>query len=742
MEVGSSMSTNLQRVGTSLLDMDGIATQLHIKGVLQDIDPETGEEIYSPFVSANDIKEAGTDGALLQTFGRDKDGVSVPISCLAIAYRPEGISMNEVDRETIKNAYMLNNHTDDYFYTAEQGEAAEKKVSQIVDKFSNELYDIRAQNVQLLNMLAKKGIIEQYRPWGGFYDTFRINYPVHQHSVLGTAFVDSQTQNMMRIRDEEIQYFNQDDYVIIVNGDDLFDSSNRKLLRIDKITGTTIMFSGYTGFPIKAEQAHIYRSLGCSYKNTFAFGRFEEQHASAKEIYTCLDDDNFRTRRKINAAHTGYATTFRINPSRANGAADYYLASIDISAKKIGSPGALKCYVINAAYIDQFEDPSQAKDAGLILAESQPLTMENKSGETIVSFDFSDSGQYPLLQNIDQGIDLDIGRTRFCMIIEALDADNSNYYELLFLQHYDADTNTLSDLQLNNILYEYTESGSATYQSQDNFNSLITNSTINNADLFYGVTFKPVEHSKFVPYNEGVYSARFQTYEPINVGHARLTMRVAREGIFTIVSTSANQTNDVPDNGTIRYVEDSTYRANDDRTITLDGFSVLADQGEDHNRLIVIGEHVRELSHADGDKLVLKKGAHIEPGDIVYPLGYVAYLQCSNMQWNKQNQAYERVGDSVKIKLDTISVQPFYTKEERDLINTKADDKTADDIVRERLRDQLRVSDNILFEADLNGKEYNHFELQVYWRSMANKTSESFAGRIYDLSVSLDRVII
>lgn len=58
------MSTNLQQVGTPLLDMDNVATQLHIKGVLIGIDEETGEENYSPFISLNDLKVAGTDGSL------------------------------------------------------------------------------------------------------------------------------------------------------------------------------------------------------------------------------------------------------------------------------------------------------------------------------------------------------------------------------------------------------------------------------------------------------------------------------------------------------------------------------------------------------------------------------------------------------------------------------------------------------------------------------------------------------
>ena len=737
------MSTNLQQVGTPLLDMDSIATQLHIKGVLIGVDEETGEEKYSPFISLNDLRVAGTENSLVKYIGVDKKGQPLSVNRLAVAYQPDGMSDEDVDREKVKDSQHLDGHEADYFYTADQGETIETRVANIIQQFGNEISELRAQNNQLMNFLAKKGIIDNYRPWAGYYDTFRSSYPVHQKGYMATAFVDSSSQNMMRVREEEIVYFSEGDYVVVVNGDNINDEANRKLLRIDKINGTTMTFSGYTGFSIKAEQAHVYRSFGVSYKNSFAFGAFEEQSAGAKEIYTGVDDDNYRTRRKINVGNTGYATTFRINPSRASGATSYYLSNIEIAAKKVGSPGDLKCYVINASRISDFETPSQARDEGIILAESQPLAIENRNGETIVSFDFFEDGQYPLLENIDQGIEKDTGRTRFCMIIEALNADSVNYYELLFLQHFDEETNTLSDLQLNNVVYEYAENPSSALMANDTFSTLVTDSNINSADLFYGVTLRPVEGAKFTPNSEGIYSAAFKTYEPIRVSNAKLTMRVAREGYFTVTSTSANSSNDVPNNGTVRYMEDTSYRVSSERSLTYDGFAVLSDQGEDNNRLIVIGDIVREVDHVDGDKIVIKKGGHIEAGVPIYPMSYTAYLLCSKKTWNELTQSYVVEGEPVKVKLDNISVQPCYLEQEREFMESMVNDNATDENVRSRFRDRLAISDNLVFEAKLaDDREFNHFQLQVYWRSMANKICESFAGRIYDLSVSLDRAIL
>ena len=735
------MSTNLQQIGTPLLDMDNIATQLHIKGVLSGIDSK-GEEQYSPFVTVEDLSNAGADNALIKYFSVDSNGKPVPVSRIALAYVPTTAG-STVDRNTVTNSKYLDGKAAGYFATKEYGDSINSATAALADAFNKEIADIRSEHVQLMSHIAKYGLIDNYKPFAGFYDTFRDAYPVHQQGYLATAFVDSQSQNMIRVKTEEIGYFSAGDYVVVVNGDNINDNLNRAILKIDRISGTTIIFSGYTGFPIKAEQTHVYRSFGSVHKNSFAFGSFAERHASeTAKIYTGVDDDNYRTRKKIRVSHTGFATTFRINPSRANGTDTYYLSNIEICAKKVGSPGALKCYVINAAHIGDFEDPAQARDEGYILAESQPLTLDTKLGEHIVEFDFQQNGQYPLLENIDQGIDGDTGRTRFCMIIEAVSADSTNYYELLFLQHYDPTTNTLSDLQMNNVVYEYAEQPSTEMMSTDSFKTLTTNNTINNSDLFYGVTLRAVEESSFAPTDAGLYSAEFKTYEPVKVNNARLNLRVAREGYFTVTSTSASTSNNVADGGTVRYIENKSLRVPAEQTMNYDGFAVVSDQGEEGNRKIVVGTNVVELDHVDGDKLVIKKGAYIKAGDPVYPMSYTASLLCSNKSWNAETQTYVNVGTPLRVPLKISCVQPAYLEQEKSKMISNVVDVSTEPSAKTRLIDRILVSDNLVFEADLSSEEeFNHFQLQIYWRSMASKTCQSFAGRIYDLALSLNRKV-
>lgn len=735
------MSENLQRIGTPLLDVDGLATTLHIKGALVDVDKVKGEEIYSPFITARDIENAGQPFSLINNLGKDSKGNPISINRLAIAYNPPGLPDSEFNREKINDSQHLQGHEADYFYTANQGAIVEAKTKEISSNFNKEISDLRAQYVQLMNFLAKKGFIDNYKPWAGYYDAFRDSYPIYQKGVIATAFVDSSAQNLIRVKDEEVAFFHPGDYVVVVDGEDPNNILSRKILQIEKIQGSTIFFSGYTGFAIKANQTRLFRTLGRTYHNMFIFGAFDEKSASAKEIYTGLDDDNFRSRRKIIADNTGFATTFRINPSRADGASNYYLANIEISAKKVGSPGDLKCYVINAANILDFESIQQARDDGLIIAESQPLSMENRSGETIVQFDFSQEGQYPILENIDKGVSKDSGKTRFCMIIEALSADNSNYYEILFLQHYDEPTNTLTDLQLNNITYEYSAVNTSALSAYEQ-SALTTDDNINKADMFYGIRLRPVEEGLYKPFEEGIYSTTFKTYEPIRVNNAKMIMRVAREGMFNVVSTSSDDDNNVPDNGTIKFKEDLTYRVDSEQAVSLDGFAITANAGDKGNRKIVVGTHVTEIESVEGDKIVIKKGANIEPGAPIYPMSYTAMLTCSNKYWDEDAQEYKLDGDPVTVELEISSVQPYFLEQETNIMSNAINKMETNDSLRSNFRNKLAISDNLVFEAPISSnREFNQFDLQIHWRMMSSQASISFAGKIYDLSVSLDRKV-
>lgn len=738
------MSTNLQRVGTPLLDMDGIATQLHIKGVLTGIDNETKEEKYSPFISLNDIKTAGMSSAMIQTIGVDNEGYPVSVADLAIAYKESDTVTTTPDRRTtVRNSVYLDEHPAAYFFSQEEGDKINDDARIAIERLNKEISDIKAEHIQLMSYLARNGLTDNYRPLAGFYDTFKAAFPLHQVGYVATAFANSTVSNVMRIKPEDIGNFTEGEYVVIVKGEDTSNQMLRSMLQIIKIQGQTLYFNGMTGFDIEADNTHIYRSYGTSFQNSFIFGDFKEQNPSNETIYTGVDDDNYQTVRKITTNHTGFATTFRINPDRAKGDNAYYLANIEVCVKKVGSPGALKCYVINAANIDNFEDPEQARNESILVAESNPLVISNSEGKVIAEFDFSQNGQYPLLDNIDQSVDTDGAKTRFCMIIEALTADSLNYYEVMFLQHYDPVTGTFSDLQSNNIVYEYKQQPALDLTPTAEYKALTTSTALNNADIFYGIRLKPIEHSVLVPSESGLYTADFKTYEPVRVNNARLTLRVAREGYFTVAATSASSNNDVADHGTIRYLEDKSYRVSDEQPYGYEGFVLVKDNYEEENRKIVIGNHVTEVENINGDIITIKTGAHIEKGEPVYPMSYLATLLCKCKTWDTVTQTFVDACDPVRVPLKISQVQPAYFKQECDkMIEEVSSNEKLLTSQRERLKDKLMISDNLVFEADLDSYDYyNEFQLQILWRTMAGRVIKSFAGRIYNLSLSLNNKI-
>jgi hypothetical protein len=219
-------------------------------------------------------------------------------------------------------------------------------------------------------------------------------------------------------------------------------------------------------------------------------------------------------------------------------------------------------------------------------------------------------------------------------------------------------------------------------------------------------------------------------------------MRVAREGMFNVVSTSADDDNNVPDNGTIKFKEDLTYRTASEQAVTLDGFAITANAGETGNRKIVVGTHVTEVESIEGDKIVIKKGANIEPGAPIYPMSYSATLTCSNKYWDEDSQEYKTEGEPVKVELKIASVQPYFLEQETNIMSNAINKMETNDNLRANFRNKLAISDNLIFEAPISEtREFNNFDLQIHWRMMASKASISFAGKIYDLSVSLDRKV-
>lgn len=727
--------SNLSKAGTSVLNMDEIFQLLDIK-----YDLITKDELAYAGDRTTDPKDK-TGKTLLHKNGQKIKEIA------GVNPRLFAVVENEDDRKTIRNALNLGGKPASDYFTSDEAVSVKSKLNYIQKTYESEISELRDEMNQMRMELSKKGVIEEYKPYAGFYDVFHTDYPVHLNGIIATADEDTATQNRIHLKEDDFDKFTVGDRILITT--DLIPGTNGSVICTikDKLNSkgvkNTLELDQAAGFTLKAGTTHIYKSYGMNYKNTFSFGQFVDDKPSDNLVYTGVDDDNYRIRKRITAPRTGYATTFRISPSKANGTGKFYLNRIEVQVKKYGNPGDLMCYVINADDISKWINPKQAQDDGILIAQSQPLHVDERDGEHVEEFTFSDNGTLPLIKNIDMGDKKD----RFCMIVEALDADTrSNYYEILFLQHYDAANNTFTDLQLNNDCYVYEQMDQATMKrirndSTTSTGALYSTEEMTKCDMYYGVTLRQVEEGEFVPYEEGLYSAHFTTQEPIEINSARLALRVAREGIYKVKELSTLN-GDIAPGDKITFAEDKTYRLTEnDMAKDILGFS-----NDIRNRKIAVGTNICEPENVMGEVLTPANGFHVDIGDPVYPIGYTARLVAKNIKWDK-NTNKRVTSKTMAIPLKLTQIQPDHTARERENMDAIYKDKESSEMSKARIKSKNRLSDRLIFEGSLTGLfdandetlKYNDFEIQIDWKHSCSQMTKSFAGRIYDLSVSLNR---
>lgn len=703
---------DLTKVGISMLEMNDIVQYLDVVG---------------RFVTQNQLEN--TPNSKVNAIG------NVSSDLIAQCVSP-------LDHTTIRNSILLNGHPDDYFLNKGEGGELTSNINSINNIYNKEISDLRDEIYQLREELAKKGAVGYYSPYSGFYDIFKSAQPVHENSVIANVVGKSTNAYEMIIEDNKFDKFFIGERIYIkstINGDII---TARVADKLDD--GRTIVLNTAPSFELDAGKAQVYKSRGSIINGTFTFGEVNLERPGSKEFYSCLDDDTFKLRRKIVESETGFAYTFRIPVSRQKN----YLAKIDIQVRKYGNPGDLICYVIDERDIPRWKNGAQAvADNDKIgnafyettkynfFAKSQPLTVDAAKGEHLTNFTFYDNSvgelqkvaledltaaeiaamsdeereelrlngyamrlnqsSYPFMTDIDTTDH----KVRYCMIIEALSADDDNYYDILFLQHKNKDGD-FGDLQLNNITYNYTS-----LDSDSDEDSLITNDLINAADMYYGITLIEAIHKSFTPYSDGAYSAKFTTDYPIDISKIRLMLRINREGMFKLDSfnTIIPKTGDMADMSVIR-VEGSEH-----------GFSAA--------KKVAIGTNVRELEKADNRALTIKTGFHTEKNEIIYPIGYKVYVNAVHSVWDAENcRTVILDKDRYELPLQNI-FKDLYHKAEN-------------------------VSDRLIFETGFkytdeeeknHSKKYNEFEIQIEWDKATEKLDSSNVGQIYDLVVSMSR---
>lgn len=694
---------DLTKVSVPLLDMAGIAEYLNI---------------VSKFITD---KDKATD---------TKNVAGVLAEYIAIADTSKRDPQGNIlcDRETIKNSLHLDGHPIEYFLTADKGGTISSGLAKTDKQYGEELINLKDELYQLRQELVKKGVINMYTPYAGFYDTFKSSVPVHLKGVQTLATKDSigpESQMSVFVDDKF--------YDSVMPGDHLFivQEGHSALVKIDtkKPDHETLTFTSGTGFAIK-QDAEIYRSHGNVMNGTFAFGEGEMTGIDETiSQHSGFDDDTFTMTRKISRRTPGYGYTFRIPNILQRG----YLSQVGINVQAMGHPGALRCYIIPEKNVKEFNVYYEKERKGqpltglktpeeLIKAKSNVLQVDPAKGKHIAYFSFKDTtipsnNEYGLV-NPDCYPQLEAdsitGKVRYCMYIFAEPSslgETDDYYEIEFLQH--GVNNNLSDIQLNNTTYYYNRR-TVDDKNQDDY-ILHTEDEINATDLYYQLTILPAVTRKFTPFPEGMYSARFSEPEPIRATHARLTLRVNREGMYHTDNSGATGTfGPIPDNSAITVKADST-----DPNLAVD-FSGA------ENKIIAVGTNMCKLLKADSEKLTIEKGFFLEPGSAVYPIGYEVNLKASLKTWDStQNSLVTSYTDYFPLKLWSI--------------------------IPDKWKASSNISDRLIFEADLRDennrlKEYNQFDFEIYWKksrasNVLKNGDNALGGAIYDLSMSLDHIL-
>lgn len=706
--------SDLSKVGISMLNMDDIAAYLKIaKGFILDTDE-----------AADTKKVAGVDSKRIAIADTSR-------------HNPDGSIL--IDRETVKNALHLDGHPIGDFTSKEYGDQLKADASNTKIVTGKELADLRDEVYQLRHDLIKRGMLERYTPYAGFYDVFRTADPMHLERVCDKAINDSRGADAQRTIHVSDAFFDT-----VEVGDHLYlfdnDTSRDAVVEIDQKLPDheTLHFAVGTGFDIKKGMVDVYRSRGTVMNGMFAFGKIMRYKADdSLAMYTGLNDDTYSKNIPLDKDNPGYGYTFRIPKSMQKS----YLSKITMMMQAFGKPSDLLAYVIDERHIktwnrirkadmdgeklpskDEHGQPLPTKLEDLIIAKSQPLTVDASKGMHLVEFNFygtenigssygfSNPNPYPYLPLQD---DEEEHRVRYCLIIEPIGeldkydpTDLKNCYLVEFLKQ----SNEGPDLQLNNVTYHYDRTKET---------PLTTNKEVNTYDLYYGVTLLKAIEKTFVPLSTGIYTARFTQPVPITSSRARLMLRISREGMFHIAkSTQSTAAGNVSDHSTL--------------TIESEDVSYTPDFSGSRNKKVIVGSTICDVEDVPNIGMItVTKGLHIDPEAPVYPIGYKVSIKAYYDEW-----------DPVRFT----TVTKYSDRFEMPLVM----------VIPDKYKTHKDISDRLLFECDLFGedkniKPYNRFELEVYWKKSREKndTVKSVDGSnvyplsaaIRDLSLSLDRAL-
>lgn len=649
------------------------------------------------------------------TSAEDTDAVAGVDSDL-IAKIPDGTT----DRNTVENALNLGGKPASDYMTRTEGEELNNIATSMKDAYGSDIRDLRDELYQMKNQLAKGGFVRNDGQYEGFHDLFQASKPVHEADLICTASTDRvPSLDQIQITDADaFASIDQYDFIALKNVD--LDITFVKQVISKEDDGETLVLDSEIDSSLQSSEYEVYKSNGCVFNGCFEFAKAPANQVGSNEYYSGVSDDSYNVYKKMETPKAGFGYGFKIPEGKTG-----YLSDVEVCLRAYGAPGSLIAYVIDARDLENFKNPAQAEQAYLaaqaehddswyFFAKSQPLSLDASLGKRYCQFSFLQDGQYPLIPVAPEG-----QIVRYVLIVELQSGDNENYYNLLFLQHLNSD-GSLSDLQLNNITYNYTQRSDTSALA-----ALITDNDINNYDMYYQVhTLESVENDE-VPNDDGLYSAIIYSQQNIDMRRMRVTMRIRREGSYCADITDSplaltSQTLTVKDED-----NDSAIRTVDDlclNTQIMIPYELREGDGDISTPVtIAIGDMDNTLKSYTSNSITVNTPSLVFKNDPVYRVGYWVAIKASTYSFDR-----------------TTGILSHSTPVRYNLPLTK--------IVRDLNRNDIETSDRLIFEADIPETEtgpYNYFEIQIYWSNTLMSSyydvRKAQMGAIKELTVSFDR---
>lgn len=630
-------------------------------------------------------------------------------------------AVSKEDRETVKNALNLGGFPAEDYMKVTSGTSIATNQLKMKKVFGGEIRDLQDEFNQLRNELIKSGAIENKGQYNGYIDTFKRNKYINIQDLLGVAdTLNTAGNNQIHIEDLDLyNSLDKYDFICIYNKEN--NTFDIKEIAEKNDEAKVITLDSDLRAVVKNSEMELYKSKGIIHNGEYKFANAAENQLGSEEYHTGLSDDTYNVIKRINETYKGFGYSFRI-PEAKQG----FVTSIEICAKATGNPGSLVCYIIDERDLDKFINPSQASDdykesqdseatdGFKFFAKSQPYTLNSSLGKRYIKFNFQQNdGTYPLMTR-----DSAEEQVRYIMVVEAQQADSSNYIDLVFLQH-KSSTGELTDLELNNTTYYYKRQPDASQTP-----ALTTDEEINKTDMYYHIVTRSVTENEPEAQRQGLYSTHISymnSKKDLDAAKARVMLRIRREGMY-----QANVDSLEPK----VYIGEALSCSNEDKfndIKTIDDLRLKTDiykriQTRSNEKEIseqiysIIGNNIVKVQGTNDTTITLQTPALIKNKDKVYRCGYLVNLKARRVSFNANGLLETTAYDNYILPLSEVY-------------------KDYDPSSRE-------YSDRLIFEADLFGKDqvlknYNDFELQIYWenRELSNYTDIKKAqmGSIFDL---------